>query len=175
MPLTSHEAEAVLQEAHQAWTEGDVDGTLACYRDDLTYVCNTGSLDGGPLTISGKAQFRDFLLPVMETVDSSSVVSRFRFDDEIGRAFIDCKLRHRKTGLGLVGTYSQIVTFKRAKLARVEEVHDVARMAAFWRLVLSEEEEPASSIFRAPARGKTEVNWRQQLPPNWHRTKQTPR
>lgn len=173
MHLTGREAEAILRKAHLAWTEGDIDGTLACYSDDLTYVCNTGAVDGGPLTISGKPQFRDFLLPVMETVASWTAVSQFKFDGQIGRALIECHLHHRKTGLSLVGTYSQIATFKRGMLSRMEELHDVSRMVSFWRLVLSEEEEPTSSIFRMPAGSRSELSWREQLPPNWHRPKPT--
>lgn len=168
MRLTWREAETILDEAHLAWTDGDVEGTLACYCDDLTYVCNTGGIDGAPLTICGKAQFRDFLLPVMETLDSSSFVSQFEFDDQIGCALIDCHLRHRKTELTLVGTYSQIVTFKGGKLSRLEEVHDVSRMAAFWRLVLGEEEEPALTIFKVPAEPEyNPLSWRAQLPSGW--------
>lgn len=168
MRLTLREAETILDEAHLAWTLGDVEGTLACYCDDLTYICNTGGLDGAPLTICGKAQFRDFLLPVMEMLDSSSAVSQFELDDQIGRAFIDCNLRHRKTGLALVGTYSQIVTYKRGKLSRMEEIHDVSRMDAFWRLVLGEEEEPALTIFKLPAEPQhNQLSWREQLPTGW--------
>lgn len=49
MRVTESEAKAILQEAHLAWCEGDVDGTLDYYCDDLTYICNTGGLDGAPL------------------------------------------------------------------------------------------------------------------------------
>lgn len=171
MGLTERDAKAILQAAHHAWTEGDVEGTLACYREDLTYVCNTGGIDGAPLEISGKVQFRDFLLPVMETVNSSTTVDQFRFEDETGRALIGCSLRHRKTGLELFGTYKQIVTFSGGKIMRMSEFHDASRMAAFWRLVLTEEEEPGLSIFRVPAQSETTLSWRGQLPPNWNGTK----
>ena len=168
MRVTESEAKNVLEQAHQAWSEGDLDSTLACYCDDLRYVCNTGGFDGSPLCIAGKNQFRDFLLPVIETVDSLSTVSHFRLEGQVARAFIDCTLSHRNTGLQLVGNYTQIVTFERGKILRMDELHDVARMAAFWRLVLSEEEEPASSIFKAPLHLEGErVQWRDQLPKPW--------
>ena len=170
MRVTESEAKNILEQAHLAWSEGDLDGTLACYRDDLRYVCNTGGFDGSPLCISGKDQFRDFLLPVIETVDSLSTVSHFRLEGQVARAFIDCTLSHRNTGLQLVGNYTQIVTFERGKILQMEELHDVARMAAFWRLVLSEEEKPAASIFKRSAndrQGKTD--WRDQLPSGWPR------
>lgn len=171
MHLTAIEAKAILQEAHSAWSVGDVDGTLACYCEELTYVCNTGGLDGQPLMVCGKAQFREFLLPVMEAVDSSTTISQFKFNDPTGRALIDCTLRHRKTGLELVGKYTQAVTFKRGRIWRLDELHDVARMAAFWQLVLSEEEAPTAKIIRPPVSGEgNRTSWRQQLPSKWRPT-----
>ncbi len=168
MPVNESYDEAVLQQAHLAWSKGDLDGTLACYSDNLRYVCNTGGFDGSPMCIAGKNQFRDFLAPVMETVDSHSTVSQFKLQDDSARAFIDCTLIHRNTGLQLVGTYTQIVTFERGKILQMDEFHDVARMAAFWRLVLSEEQEPASTIFKAPMDlGVERVQWRDQLPKSW--------
>lgn len=60
MRLTEREARTILETAHVAWTAGDIDRTLAQYHDDLTYICDTGAVDGGPLKVFGKAQFRDF-------------------------------------------------------------------------------------------------------------------
>lgn len=168
MRVTESKARAVLEEAHLAWSAGDLDGTLACYVDDLRYVCNTGGFDGSPMCISGKNQFRDFLAPVMEAVDSHSTVSQFKLQQDSARAFIDCTLRHRSTGLQLVGNYTQIVTFASGKIMLMEELHDVARIAAFWSLVLSEEEEPAATIFEAPVDFTGErLQWRDQLPKPW--------
>ena len=149
MRVTESKARAVLEEAHLAWSAGDLDGTLACYVDDLRYVCNTGGFDGSPMCISGKNQFRDFLAPVMEAVDSHSTVSQFKLQQDSARAFIDCTLRHRSTGLQLVGNYTQIVTFASGKIMLMEELHDVARIAAFWSLRLERGRRAGCHDFRS--------------------------
>ena len=42
MSISASDARSVLHEAHSAWSEGDVEGTLAYYSDDLLYICNKG-------------------------------------------------------------------------------------------------------------------------------------
>jgi len=138
MTLNEHVAKSVLDAAHRAWSDGDVQGVLANYVDDLVYFCNTGGVNGGPLTIEGKAGLEAFLDSVVTVAQSMSVIESFQFDVGIGRARIACFIRHRKTGHTLSGSYRQIVSFRGSLICRVEEFHDAARMAAFWRLVKSE-------------------------------------
>ena len=57
----------------------------------------------------------------------------------IARAQIDTYVRHRRTGHVLAGSYRQVVTYRGNEIWRIEEYHDAAKMAAFWRLVASEE------------------------------------
>ena len=130
-------ARSILEAAHAAWSRGDVDGVLSCYVDDLIFWCNTGGPDGGPLTVEGKKDFRAFLLR-MKSAEGHSIVEFFRFSDGIGRALIRGVIRHKRTGHKLAGTFRQVVYYRDNKIARLEEYHDAARMAAFWRLVAGE-------------------------------------
>lgn len=166
MGFSKASAEAALRDAHFAWSEGDLEATLACYSDDLKYVCDTGGFDGGPLAVIGKEQFRDFLRPVLQTLSSSSDVRHFTMTGEVGHSLVDCTLHHRITGQRLLGTYTQIARYRAGKICQMFEIHDLARMADFWRLVLSEEEEPAAAIVKAHERRST--SWKDQLPKNWY-------
>jgi ketosteroid isomerase-like protein len=121
--------------AHAAWSRGDVEGVLSNYVEDLTYYCNTGGPDGGPLLISGKQALRQMLMPILEVAESVSVSEYFRYEDGVGRAMIECYIRHKTTRHVLVGSYRQIVTYRGDKIERMEEFHDAAKMIAFWRMV----------------------------------------
>lgn len=168
MRFRDTEARAILNEIHSAWTDGDLEGTLACYCDDLTYVCDTGGIAGAPLVIAGKEQFRDFLQPVIGSVESTSTIEHFQFRGAVAHCFVSCVLTNRTTGLKLIGTYTQVAKFRGGKISRMFEIHDVARMGAFWRLVLSEDDAPSASIFRSLGPGATrQVDWREQLPASW--------
>ncbi len=162
LPRTSKE-KAILAATHGAWNRMDLERTLSWYSDDLTYVCNTGGIAGGELVIRGKDQFRDFLRPVIETVESKTEITQFKIVDGVARASIDCTLRHRRSKLELVGTYIQIVRFVPGKISHLKEIHDAPRMAAFWKLVLAEDEEPAATVKNAPELSKPD-GWRNQLP-----------
>lgn len=137
MVLEEFRAREILDAAHAAWSGEDIEGVLACYVDDLVYWCNTGAPDGGPLTIIGKPAFRAFL-QAMDVAERISVSEYFRLVDGVGRARIECFIKHKTTGHTLVGTYRQLVTYREEKIARLEEYHDAARMAAFWQLIAGE-------------------------------------
>jgi len=138
MILDEFRTRDILDAAHAAWSRGDVEGVLSQYVDDLTYWSNTGAPDGGPLTIVGKVALRKFLESIAEVADSGSVSEYFRLIEDVGRAKIECFIRHKQTGHTLVGSYRQVVTFRCDKIVRVDEYHDAARMAAFWRLIAGE-------------------------------------
>jgi ketosteroid isomerase-like protein len=129
----------LLEAAHDAWCKGDVEGVLGCYADDCTYWCNAGSHDGVPFAVEGKPAFRVFLQSIVAAAESRSVIEHFQFEDGVGRAQVEAYIRHRGTGHVLAGSFRQIVTFSGHKIVRLEEYHDAAKMAAFWRLVASEE------------------------------------
>jgi ketosteroid isomerase-like protein len=144
MLLDKHIARLVLDNAHQAWCKGDLAGLLACYVDDLVYQCNVGPA-GKPLTINGKAELAAMLGPVMEVADSKSVIDYFRLEDGVGRARVSSFVRHRSTGLTISGIYRQVVEYRGCLICRLEEFHDAARLAAFWRMVAAESDVAAMS------------------------------
>ncbi len=78
MELDEHKARIILDLTHAAWSRGDVEGVLAQYVDDLTWFCNAGGPDGGPLTVVGKQGLRDMLQPIADVAESVSV-SEFPF------------------------------------------------------------------------------------------------
>jgi ketosteroid isomerase-like protein len=138
MTLDALRAREILDTAHAAWSRGDIEGVLAQYVDDLTYRCNTGGPNGAPLSIVGKRALRAFIESIAAVADSMSVTDYFRYQDGIGRASVECYIRHKGTGHMLAGSYRQIVTYRDGKIARSEEYHDAAKMAAFWRLIAGE-------------------------------------
>ncbi len=112
---------------------------LAHYADDLVYWCNAGSLDGIPYIIEGKQELRTFLRSILSVAESATATEHFQFEDGIGRAKVEAYIRHRRTGHVLSGSFRQIVTFRNRKIVRLEEYHDAAKMAAFWRMVTTDE------------------------------------
>jgi len=129
-------ARAMVEAAHAAWSNGDLEGVLAWYTEDATYMSNVGPTpDGEPYMITGKQAMRGFLGAVLQVAESMSVVEHFVFENGVGRARVACYIRDKATGLVLSGTYRQKHTFRDGRIATLEEIHDAARMAAFWRLV----------------------------------------
>jgi ketosteroid isomerase-like protein len=135
MTLDASRARALLNASHAAWCRADVEGVLAQYVEDLTYWCNTGGADGLPLTIKGRDQLREFLQSITAVAESMSVTDYFRFEDGVARASVECYIRHKRTGHVLAGSYRQVVTYRDGLIERVEEYHDAAKMAAFWRMI----------------------------------------
>jgi ketosteroid isomerase-like protein len=127
-------AHAVIEAAHEAWNNGNVEGMLAAYVDDLTYVSNTGP-DGQSLVINGKADFRARFEPIMSIVEAKTFIEDFRFLGTTARIRFSTYVRHRETGHELTGTYREVCTFRGLKICKIEDFHDAARMAAFWQLV----------------------------------------
>lgn len=142
--MDAHLAREILDATHDAWCKGEIERLLTFYTDDLTYWCNAGSLDGTPFTVEGKPGFRTFLRSIASVAESASVTEHFTFEDGVGRANVEAYIRHRRTGHVMSGTFRQIVTYRGRKILKLEEFHDAAKMAAFWRMVTSDEtaEEP---------------------------------
>lgn len=138
MELDEHRARMILDSTHAAWSRGDVEGLLRYYVDDVSYFCNTGGPDGGPLLITGKQAYGEMLQMIADVAESVSVAEFFRFQDGVGRANVECYIRHKQTRHTLVGSYRQLITYRGDKIARTEEFHDAAKMIAFWRMVTGE-------------------------------------
>ncbi len=106
MILNAHTAREILDATHAAWSKGDVVGMSAWFVDDMTYWSNTGSQDGSPLVIHGKAAHVAMLQSVCE-----------RRRERVGDGALSIQPRHRprsgrvpisatsKRGIVLSGTY----------------------------------------------------------------------
>lgn len=138
MELNAHTAREILDATHAAWSKGDLETMSSWFADDMTYWSNTGSQDGSPLVIHGRTAHRAMLQSVFTVAESMSVTEHFQFSHGIGRAQVEAYIRHRQTGLVLSGSFRQIVTYRGDRILRLDEYHDAAKMAAFWRLVMSE-------------------------------------
>ena len=138
MQLDEHRARMILEATHTAWSNGDIEAMARHFVDDVTYFCNTGGPDGGPLTINGKKAYRETLQQIADVAESVAVSEYFRFSDGIGRAKVECYIRHRTTRHTLVGSYRQVVTYRGDRIERLEEFHDAAKMIAFWRMISGE-------------------------------------
>ena len=140
MELDEHRARMILQGTHAAWSRGDVEALLDYFVDDVTYCCNTGAPDGGPLVVNGRDAYRQMLQPIVDVAESVSVPEYFRFADGVGRSSIECYIRHRATRHVLVGSYRQLVTYRGDRIERLEEFHDAAKMIAFWEMISGDAE-----------------------------------
>lgn len=129
------DAKKILETAHALWAKGQLDAVLDLYTDDCVYCVFTGGLEGQPFIVEGKDNYRTYLAPLMAANQTASTVVDFSYSTGIGRAHISIFIKHRETGHKITTTYRQIVTFRDALIARVDEYHDVARLSSFWRLV----------------------------------------
>lgn len=136
MTTDEYTARAMVDACHAAWSRGDLNGLLSWYRDDAVYRCNIGpNNDGQAFVARGKGAIREFLAPVLLIAESMSVCDHFVFADDEARVQVSCFIREKRTGHTLSGTYRQKYKFESGLIACVEEIHDAAKMAAFWRMV----------------------------------------
>jgi len=140
MILDEVSAREILDVAHAAWSNNDVEGALRQCFDDVVYWSNTGAPDGAPLEIVGKAAFGNFLRSIAWVAESASVTEHFKFFEGVGRAKVEWYIKHRQTGIVLSDTYRQVVTYRERTMFRITEYHDDAKMAAFWRLISGQPE-----------------------------------
>jgi ketosteroid isomerase-like protein len=135
MSLNEHTAKIILDAAHRAWSDGDLGRLLGLYTEDIDYLCNTVDPDGPPLKLRGRESMEAFLSPIVAVSECLSVTDGFQYHAGIARVRIACSIKHKQTGHSVSGTYRQIVMFRNSQICRLEEFHDAAKMAAFWRLV----------------------------------------
>ena len=127
-------AKAIVESAHAAWNAGDIEGVLAKYVDDLVYVPNFAP-DGEPTPIHGKEDFRRRFTPVLAIVESKTSIDSFHFQDGDARVQLSAFVRHRTTNHVLTGSFRQKFHFRKFQICKLEDFHDAAKLAAFWRLV----------------------------------------
>ncbi len=136
--MNEHAARQLVDTAYRSWSNGDIETLLAQYIEDLTFWSNIGGAEQGPLVVRGKPLFRSFVEAIAATMESTSVLEHFRLTDGIGYAKVDFYVRHKLTGHVLTGSYRQVTTFRDGRIESVEQFHDAARTAAFYRLLADE-------------------------------------
>lgn len=128
-------AKAILDAVHASWSAGDLKGLLGRHSENVCYQSNTGSADGSPITLIGREQLGAYLSPMIQVIESATVVDSFRYERGVARAQVIAYVKHKSTGHVLTGTYRQVVHFQNSLICRLEEFHDAAKMAAFWKLI----------------------------------------
>lgn len=139
--MDRQQAEMIVNACHLAWSSRDLERMLSLYSPSIVYTCN-GEPDGSqgsPVRYVGRAAMRGFLGPLLEIAESVSVVEAFQFDGEKARVNVACYLRHYRTGIVLSGQFRQVVRFEGGLVSQLEEFHDAAKLATFWKLVSSTE------------------------------------
>lgn len=138
--LDTYQARLTLNAAHSAWSEGNIEGVLDCYTDDLIYYSNASASGDGPLIIRGRDDFRLMLEKISNAAESMSVVDFFRLGgDNIGRATVQGFIKHRATRHTLIGTFRQEIIYRGNRISHMREYHDAARMRTFWHIVTQDE------------------------------------
>lgn len=138
MDLDEHRARIILESSLAAWSRGNIAGSLSHFTDDMIYFSNTGGPDGGPLTIIGKQAYGDLLRKIFDVADGICVAEYYRFNNGVGRAKVECFIRHRETRHTLSGSQRLLVTYRGNRIARLEAYQDAAKTIAFWRMISDE-------------------------------------
>lgn len=144
--LDEHVAQDILQSAHAAWSNGDIEGVLEFCTDDLVYRCNGGDLRGSPVEIRGKRAFGNFLRSLAASIESVSIAECFHLSNGLGQARIDWYIRHRRSGHVLSSSTRQIARYRGERICDVQDYHDAAQLAVFWRLAKIQNSPPASTL-----------------------------
>lgn len=137
--MDRQQAEMIVNACHMAWSSRDLDRMLSLYSPNIVYTCNGEPNGPNPVRYVGREAMRGFLGPLLETAESVSVVEAFQFDGEKARVNVACYLRHYRTGIVLSGQFRQVVRFENGLVSQLEEFHDAAKLATFWKLVSSTE------------------------------------
>jgi ketosteroid isomerase-like protein len=128
-------ARAVVEEAHRAFSAGDIGAVLETYTDDFYFKRNAEDFIGPPLLIEGKDAMRSFLTAIMQKAECMSIIDTFTFHSGIGRARALYYLKDRQTGASYTSNLRQLMTFRKMQIASMEVYHDRARLNAFFRLI----------------------------------------
>lgn len=128
-------ARAIAEEAHRAFSAGDVEAVLETYTDDFYFKRNAEDFIGPPLIIDGKDAMRSFLKGILQKAECMSIIDTFTFHSGIGRARALYYLKDRQTGVSYTSNLRQLMTFRRMQIATMEVYHDRARLNAFFRFI----------------------------------------
>lgn len=133
--MDRYRAEAIVNACHDAWSRRDLDRLLQYYSPDVVYTCNGEPSGAHPVRYIGRDALRGFLAPLLDLIESVSVVEGFQFSGNKARATVGCYMKHFATGIILSGQYRQVFLFADDRISQLEEFHDAAKLATFWQLV----------------------------------------
>lgn len=137
--MDRYRAEAIVNACHDAWTTRDLNRMLSYYSRDVIYTCNVEPEGPSPVRYTGRDAMRGFLEPLLAQIECVSVVDAMHYDEIRGprlRTTVSCYMKHMATGIVLSGQYRQVLSFNpQGLIDRLEEFHDAAKLASFWKLV----------------------------------------
>ena len=120
------------------WAAGDLDGLVKGYAKDVVFaVC--GSASGTSFLRHGRG--RHLIRQRLALLQSEFDVERFqpmqitRDDDAWLHFGVKYKYVHRATGMDIDGTMRHNCRMRGGRIERLEIIHDMARMAAFFDMV----------------------------------------
>lgn len=124
-----------MESAQESWNSGSIEGVLAKYADDIIYTTNTGGPNGESSTFHGKEDVRRRYLGAMALIESQSRIEYVRWDNGLVRTRLVANIRHRETDIALTVRLRQLIRFRGFLIAEIQDFHDAAKLAAFWRFV----------------------------------------
>jgi ketosteroid isomerase-like protein len=133
--LNEDTARAIVEEAHRAWSHGDLEGVLSTYTEDIWFQRNSPDHQTAPFIVIGREGMRALLTPILDKAVAMAVVETFEFHSGIARSRVSYFMQDRKAGHTLTASYRQIVMFRGSQISRMEQFHDTARLNAFMALV----------------------------------------
>jgi ketosteroid isomerase-like protein len=133
--MDQYRAEAIVHACHEAWSTRNLTRMLSYYSHDVVYTCNAEPAGPNAVRYIGREALRGFLEPVLKVIECVSVVDAMHFDGLKARTTIACYMKHLSTGIVLSGQYRQVIRFKGGLIDQLEEFHDAAKLASFWKLV----------------------------------------
>ncbi|PPD29077.1 MAG: hypothetical protein CTY20_07560 [Hyphomicrobium sp.] len=128
---------AVVEQAHLAWGESDLEGFLACLTEDVVYAVNVDGLQVPyAASTAGKQPLRERLTLLLNTFEIQAfVIQGLAHDADCIRTSVLGFYKHKKTGERLDVRLRFVTYVASSLITRIEEYHDAAYVEAFQRFV----------------------------------------
>ena len=127
----------VLESAYSAWAARDLEGTLAWFADDVTFIIHLPP-EAAPFVgeVTGKANLAPRLQAILDEFEFVEYVPlQIRADGDVCSSRIRFHYRHKATRLDYDGTMRHVCRIAGDRIARFEEFHDTERVRTFLKLV----------------------------------------
>lgn len=135
--MTLADERRIVETAHRLWGDGDLEGFLACFTDDIVYNVNVDDQQV-PYAASaiGKDAVRQRLQLLRDTFEIQAfVIESMIHAPDYTRTRVLGFYKHRRTGERLDIFPHFHVYVRDGLLCRVDELHDAAYIEAFQRFV----------------------------------------